>query len=168
MKTLVAYSSLTGNTKKVAESVYEVIQGEKEIISLNKEITTDINDFDRIIVGFWVDKGGADARAKKFIKSISGKEVAYICTLGAYPDSEHADKVRERAEKLLSENNRFIGGFLCQGKVDPKLVEKMGKFPLNLIHPLNPERLKRIEDAKSHPDEKDLLNAQEYFKKSLN
>ena len=43
----------------------------------------------------------------------------------------------------------------------------MGKFPLNLIHPLTPERLQRIEDAKSHPNEKDFQEAQNYFKNIL-
>lgn len=43
----------------------------------------------------------------------------------------------------------------------------MGKFPLKLVHPLTPERLARIEAAKSHPNEKDFLEAQEYFKNIL-
>ena len=163
MKTLVAYSSLTGNTKMVAESVYEIIEGEKEIISLNEISKVDVDTFDRIIVGYWVDKGSADARAKKFIKSIKNKEIAYIGTLGADPLSDHGNTVRERVNKLCLENNRLLGGFLCRGKIDPKLVEKMGKFPLKLVHPLTPERLKRIEDAKPHPNKEDLENAQKYF-----
>ncbi len=33
MKTLVVYSSKTGNTKKLASAVYESLKGEKEILS---------------------------------------------------------------------------------------------------------------------------------------
>lgn len=167
MKILIAYSSITGNTKKVAESIFETLEGEKEIQWLDKNPEIDLEEFDRVIVGFWVDKGSMNSCAKKFIKKIRNKDVGYICTLGAYPDSDHADKVREKAKNIISQNNRFIGGFLCQGSVNPRLVEKMGKFPLNLIHPLTPERLKRIEDAKSHPDSEDLENGKKYFSEIL-
>ena len=157
-KTLVVYSSLTGNTKAVGEKIFEIIEGEKNI---------NIDEFNRVIVGFWVDKGSADKKTKGFIKSLSNKEIGYFGTLGADPESKHGNDVRERLTKLCSERNNLIGGFLCRGKIDPKLVEKMGKFPLNLIHPLTPERLQRIEDAKSHPNEKDFQEAQNYFKNIL-
>ncbi|WP_300357328.1 flavodoxin family protein [Fusobacterium sp.] len=166
--TLVTYSSLTGNTKMVAGRIYEIIEGDKKLISLNDIKEVDINQFDRIVVGFWVDKGTADKRTREFIKKLSQKEVAYFGTLGADPYSEHGEKVRERVTALCSEKNGFLGGFLCRGKIDPKLVEKMGKFPLKLVHPLTPERLKRIEDAKPHPNEKDFQEAEEYFKNILN
>lgn len=167
-KTLVTYSSLTGNTKQVAEKIFEIIEGEKELISLNNISDININDFTRIVVGFWVDKGTADKRTREFIKKLSGKDIAYFGTLGAAPDSKHGNDVNERVTALCSDKNIFLGGFLCRGKIDPKLVEKMGKFPLKLIHPLTPERLQRIEEAKSHPDTKDFKNAQQYFKQILN
>lgn len=166
-KTLVVYSSLTGNTKAVGEKIFEIIEGEKNIISIDNVKTINIDEFNRVIVGFWVDKGSADKKTKGFIKSLSNKEIGYFGTLGADPESKHGNDVRERVSKLCSEKNTLIGGFLCRGKIDPKLVEKMGKFPLNLIHPLTPERLQRIEDAKSHPNEKDFQEAQNYFKNIL-
>jgi len=36
MKTLVTYFSQTGNTKKVADAIYEAIEGEKEIKPVNE------------------------------------------------------------------------------------------------------------------------------------
>ena len=44
MKTLVTYMSQTGNTKKIAEAIYETISGEKEIKQL-KEIDS-LEDYD--------------------------------------------------------------------------------------------------------------------------
>ncbi len=73
MKTLVVYSSLTGNTKMVTESVFEIVPGEKELVDLKEINKVDANSFDRIIFGFWVDKGTADSRTKKFLKGIEGK-----------------------------------------------------------------------------------------------
>lgn len=164
MNTLVVYSSLTGNTKMVCEKVYEIIEGEKSIVSISDIKELNIDSFNRFIIGFWVDKGTADKRTREFIKKLSKKEIAFIGTLGAEPESDHGKKVFERVTELCNKNNNLLGGFLCRGKIDPKLVEKMGKFPLKLVHPLTPERLERIEGAKSHPNEKDFENAQNYFK----
>ena len=166
-RTLVDYSSLTGNTKAVAEKIFDIIEGDKEIVSINDIKNVDTDNFQKIIIGFWVDKGTADKRTRDFIKTLSNKKITFLGTLGADPESQHGNDVRERVSKLCSEKNTLLGGFLCRGKIDPKLVEKMGKFPLKLVHPLTPERLARIEAAKSHPNEKDFEEAQEYFKTIL-
>ena len=53
MKTLVTYSTKTGNTKKVAESIAKAIENSeiKDIAEVNNL------DYDLIIVGTWIDKG---------------------------------------------------------------------------------------------------------------
>ena len=58
-----------------------------------------------------------------------------------------------------------VGGFICQGKVDPALVEMMkGMFPAGHPHAMTPERLAGIAEADSHPDEADLSAARDYFR----
>ena len=166
-KTLVVYSSLTGNTRAVAEKIFDIIEGDKEIVSVNDIKNIDTDNFQKVVIGFWVDKGTADKKTREFIKTLSNKKISFLGTLGADPESQHGNDVKERVSKLCSEKNTLLGGFLCRGKIDPKLVEKMGKFPLKLVHPLTPERLARIEAAKSHPNEKDFQEAQEYFKTIL-
>ncbi len=163
-KTAVVYSSLTGNTKKVGEAIYEIISSEKNLYSIEEALESNLEVYDRIIIGFWVDKGSLDARVKKLLKRIKGKEVAFFGTLGAEPNSDHGKKVFERAQKRFSKNNQCVGGFLCLGQVAPKLIEMMGRFPLNIVHPLTPERKKRLEIANNHPDEKDLEDAKNYFR----
>lgn len=162
MKTLVTYSTKTGNTKKVAESIAKAIEN-AEI----KDIAEVSNlDYDLIIVGTWIDKGTADAKALNFIKTIKNKNTAFFFTLGAYPDSQHALDCVENITKLFTENdNKVLGHFLCQGAIDPKLIEMMQtKFGPEHPHGPNPERIKRWADASLHPDETDLSNAYTYFK----
>lgn len=167
-KTVLIYSSLTGNTKKVGEAIYDVIDGEKSIYPVEEVNSINFDNFDRVILGFWVDKGHADTRIKKLAGKLKDKEIAFFGTLGAEPDSDHGKKVYTRVSELCAKKNTFIGGFLALGKVADKLVERMGKFPLNLIHPLTPERLARIENASTHPNEQDLSDAQNFFKAILN
>ncbi|WP_254048900.1 flavodoxin family protein [Clostridioides difficile] len=45
MKSLILYSSLTGNTKKIACSIYEAIQGKKEIKNIS-ELVDDSIDYE--------------------------------------------------------------------------------------------------------------------------
>ncbi len=162
MKTLIAYSSKTGNTKKVGEAISKVILN-SDIMDLNK--VKDVNNYDLIIVGTWIDKGSADSNALNFIKKIEDKKVAYFFTLGAYPGSKHATDCIENINNLFYENNNsIIGNFHCQGAIDPTLISWMEKLPKEHPHSPNPERLKRWKDASFHPNEEDFINAQEVFK----
>ena len=73
MKTLVTYSTLTGNTKKVAEAVFEAVSGKKEIMDIKS--IKEADGYDRILVGYWVDKGDANEEAKKFMETLKNKKV---------------------------------------------------------------------------------------------
>lgn len=74
-----------------------------------------------------MDKGTADAKASKFLKSIRNSKVAVYATLGAEPDSEHAKTSLQNGIDMLDSSNEVMGRFICQGKIDPKLLEAMKK-----------------------------------------
>lgn len=154
MKTIILYSSNTGNTKKIAEAIYTVIPNSDLInIKENKEIN--LESYDLIIVGGWIDKATLDNISLTLVKTIKNKKVAYFFTLGAYPDSDHAKNCVNNIDKLFLENNNsIIRKYFCQGAIDPKLTSWM---------PATPERKKRWEDAASHPDENDLFMAIQTF-----
>ncbi|HHQ8779924.1 TPA: flavodoxin family protein, partial [Clostridioides difficile] len=56
MKSLILYSSLTGNTKKIACSIYEAIQGKKEIKNISELVddSIDYENYDIVFLGYWV------------------------------------------------------------------------------------------------------------------
>lgn len=138
MKTLVTYSTLTGNTKKVAEAVFEAVSGEKEIMDIKS--IKEADGYDRILVGYWVDKGDANEEAKKFMETLKNKKVGTFGTLGAYPDSEHAQKCVEKISEALKANgNTIVAEFICQGAIDPKIIETMRKMGSNGPHAPTPE-----------------------------
>lgn len=60
MKTLVIYSSLTGNTKKVARAVAEVLP-ECTMLPV-EEAPSRVDGYDLVAVGYWVDKGMPDGK----------------------------------------------------------------------------------------------------------
>ena len=162
MKSLIVYSSLTGNTKKVAEAIAEIIPG-SEIYPVENAPSPEGYDF--IALGYWVDKGMPSKQCLDYLAGIKNKKLALFGTLGAWPDSDHAKECMEKSEALAADgtNNTVLGSFLCQGKVDPKIIEMMQKHA-SAAHPMTPERIARIEEAKKHPDQQDCLNAQKAFK----
>jgi flavodoxin len=164
MRSLVVYSSRTGNTRKVAEAIFDVLPEPKEMHPATEAPPPD--DFDFIAIGFWVNRGTADEDAQAYMARVQGKPVGVFGTLAAYPDSEHARECLARVEALLA-GNEFMGGFLCQGKVDPDAVERVAHLAPE-THPMTAERRNRLEEAKKHPDEKDLQNAKLAFTAMLN
>lgn len=163
-KSLVVYSSLTGNTKKVAEAVQSVIPN-CDIFPV-ENAPENLDDYYFVSVGYWVDRGLPDAKSKKFIKSLKNMNVALFGTLGAYPDSPHALGCIRDSEVMLKKegsNNNVLGSFLCLGKIDPKLIDYMGKF-MGDTHPVTPERKERLLQAQTHPDENDLEQVKSVFK----
>jgi flavodoxin len=155
MKILISVSSKTGNTRKVAEAIHATLP-EAELHNI--ENAPDPNQFDLIFMGFWVDKGTADEKTQEYVQKINNKTVAIFGTLGAYPDSQHAEDSLKNVAKLLP-NCHIIDHYLCQGSIDPKLIEWMSSLPAEHPHAPDTERRKRWENAAQHPDDNDCRTA---------
>ncbi|PID71502.1 MAG: flavodoxin [Desulfobulbus propionicus] len=164
MKVLVTWSSKTGNTRAVGQAIGEVCPPDATLCPI-EEAPEGGGDYDFLIIGYWVDKGMPDKKCRDYLKGITGKKIAFFGTLGAYPDSDHAKESMQKAEDLALENE-VCGHFICQGKVDPKLLEMMANMPNN-PHPMTPERQARIEEAKKHPNEEDFAKARVCFRDIL-
>lgn len=165
MKSLIVYSSKTGNTQLVAEAILEGMS--KYTAYFPVEIAPDPDSFDCIIVGFWVDKGTADKKAQEYLTKIKNKKVALFATLGADPNSQHAKSSMANARALLDSSNTILGDFICRGKVDPKLLEAFRHLPADHPHGINPERLARHKAASTHPDAEDLAKAKQVFQQLI-
>lgn len=166
MKILVAYSSITGNTKKVANTVSEALNADLKNI-LTDEI--DVLNYEIIIVGCWIRKASADGKAKSFIDKIHNKKVAYFFTSGAYPDSEYVEErcIPNINELFTKNNNTILGHFNCQGAISKDVQNRILALGENTKHTPNEARLKRWKIAETHPNELDLSNAKTYFTELL-
>ena len=158
MSLLVVYSSRTGNTRKVAEAALEALPGKVVLAPVEDGPAPDGHR--AVVVGFWVDRGRPDSDSLRYMQGLSGHKVAAFGTLGAQPDSSHAEDVLRQTRELL-QDNELLGLFLCQGRVDPAVVEFMQR---STRHPMTPERLANLREAERHPDERDLENARSFFK----
>jgi len=157
VKPVVIYSSRTGNTKKVAEAVLSGLPEGTPMIAA-KDIPQ-VVEYDVVFMGYWVDKGTADITAQEAMAKISGKMVAIFSTAGAYPDSRHARDSLENGASCLGKDCIVLGAFICQGAVDPELIEQAKQRPTDHHHALSLERIQRWKDASTHPNGTDLENA---------
>lgn len=161
MRILVVYSSRTGNTEKIAKAVFNAVPEPKEIFRVEDAPSPNLYDF--IAIGFWVDRGTVDEKAQEYMKTLNGKKVGIFATLGAYPNSAHAHEVLNRARDIL-DGNKVLGDFICQGKIDPNILDKMIG---DGVHTMTTERMARIKEAKTHPNETDCRSAQNAFREML-
>lgn len=162
MRSIVLYSSLTGNTKQVAEAIVQGLPAGTPCVPV-KEAPQDLAEYDTVFVGFWVDRGTANKEAAKLIETLNNKHVVLFATLGMYADSDHARESIDKAASLLPNKEQLVDGFVCQGKIDPKVIEMMYKmFPPGSAHGQSPERDALHAAAASHPDEQDFANAKAF------
>ncbi|SIQ12050.1 Flavodoxin domain-containing protein [Alkalispirochaeta americana] len=151
MKTMIVYSSRTGNTETIARAIHQEMP-RAELFPVEEAPSPE--GFDLLVLGFWVDKGTADVAAREYLQRVGTTPTALFATLGAYPDSNHARESMERASEFLS-GAPLVGSFVCQGAVDSKLQNWMESLPPDHPHGPTEERLKRWRDASTHPDGKD-------------
>ena len=168
MKSIVIYTSKSGNTKKIAEAV----AGELSCKAINFADAGELNlsEFDFIVLGYYIDQGSPEKEFKKFIsQSVKNKKVGFFITLGADVPSAHATQAIDQGKELFMQNgNEILRTFICQGAIAPEVIEqlkKLGKaMPDDPRFALTPERLERWERAKTHPDEADVKAAKEAFR----
>lgn len=165
MKTLVYYSSLTGNTRRVGKAIAQSLNA--DIKSIDETVNLDL--YENIIFGFYVDKGFMVKKAQQCAEKIKNKKVGIFFTLGAEPGSNHAKDCMEKSINFFSKNNEVIAHFCCQGKIDPQIIKQLKDMAKNnkndAIHRITPQREARWKEAEKHPDETDILNAVRAFNK---
>jgi flavodoxin len=156
---LIVYSSKTGNTRAVAEGIARGLgEGARcALLPIEDAPTMAPEDTSGVILlGFWVDRGTADAKSLAYIQTLAGRKVGLFGTLGVEPDSEHARQVGEALTALVAAKNTCLGCVLCQGKIDPALTEQFKALPPNHPHAMNETRMKRHLEAANHPNQADI------------
>jgi flavodoxin len=153
-KILVTYFSLTGNTRTIAQAIYEALPPPKEIQSLEKVKDTD--SYDLLFIGFPVHTHSVPYPVENFLKSLPpGKKVALFSTHGSHTGSRLSREALEHALSLLPETH-ILGTFTCRGKVSPQAMELFQKLPEHQGWAV------MAPSAYDHPDKNDIDDAQAF------
>ena len=162
MKALVLYSSLTGNTEKIGKAISEAIPFEKEIHSVDESYN--LEKYDLIVIGYWVNKGICDNKVKQILENIENKNIVLFGTLGAKDSGHYYESTKKRIEEVVASSNKVLGHFLCQGKIDERLTERYKEMlKKNPDDEHIKQQLQNHAEASSHPDFNDIEMAKDFI-----
>ena len=156
MKTLVTYVSNTGNTRKVAEAIYDELPDEKEIKEISE--VSSLEGYDLSFIGFPINANGPNPKAAEFLeKSTAGRKIAIFITHGAPDEHDDVEVWKEKCRRTAAGAD-IVGIFNCQGEVDPAVVD----FLLKSDDPRLRSFGERAPSTKGQPDESRLKRAREF------
>lgn len=156
-----AYISETGNTRKVAQAIYDEIPGEKDFMPVCD--VPDSSVYDLIFMGFPMHQFGPDKKATMRMKQhcVPGRKVALFVTHAA-PESEPELQGWLSKFKDAASGAEIIGFFDCQGQMS---------IPVKMVLRLSRDRKLRewakADSSHGQPDEFRIKKAKEFAQEVL-
>lgn len=158
-KPLIVISSRTGNTRLLGHAICDAV---KDAVMVDaKDLPEDLSEYNPILLGFWCDRGRAPEEMLALAPRFHGKRIACFATMGG--DPEHAKWMDEACRELVEagSGNVLVDKFLCRGRIDPEVFDRMTKKFGDEFLALREER--RLA-AETHPDRLDLAKAADLFR----
>lgn len=160
---LILYSSITGNTKKIATSIFNAIPGtSKELCDIkNFHYDKEANVY---FVGFWTNRGSCDMNILTLLSSLHNKKIALFGTCGMGQNPIYFHSIANNVSAFIAEDCEYLGSYFCQGKMPHSILEKY-----EMLKKKNPEESSSIDkmienynEALSHPNDQDFTEAQNF------
>ena len=149
----ILYSSPTGNTKMLAEAIQDALPKEDcDYFGPCKEV-----DSDMLYIGFWTDKGNADAATLKLLETLKNKKIFLFGTAGFGVSEEYFQRILNNVKTSIDGSNIVVGEYMCQGKMPLSVRQRYEGMKKQPIHLPNLDALiENFDNALSHPDADDL------------
>ena len=151
----ILFCSLTGNTKKLADAIYETLPKDKcDYFGTND---SQVPQSDVCYIGFWTDKGNADQKTLELLSKLKNKKIFLFGTAGFGVDEAYYRRILTNVKQSIDSSNTVIGEYMCQGKMPMAVRDHYVKLKEQPEYPANLDVLiENFERALSHPDKDDL------------
>ena len=107
---LVLYQSETGNTKKIAATIFAHLPGNsKDLIDL--DAGKDIPEAQTYFIGFCVHRGSCSMAVSDILSSLSGKNIALFATCGMGNSPDYYQAIEKNASAWIEDDNQYLGAF---------------------------------------------------------
>ena len=151
----ILFSSLTGNTKKLADAIHETLP--EEGCEYFGAIKTPVPSSELLYIGFWTDKGNADNETLTLLSTLKNRRIFLFGTAGFGGSDAYFQKILGNVKSAIDSSNTIVGEYMCQGKMPQSVRERYVKMKENPEHPTNLDALiENFDRALSHPDSDDL------------
>ena len=148
----ILYSSATGNTRLLADTIRAELP--PELCDAAGETAA---ESELLYVGFWTDKGNADAATLALLQTVKNKRLFLFGTAGFGADTAYFDAILARVQAALDGSSTVIGTFMCQGRMPPSVRARYEAMRALPVPPANLDALiENFDRARSHPDADDL------------
>ncbi len=98
----ILYSSPTGNTKMLAEAIRDALPEEDcDYFGPCKEVESNM-----LYIGFWTDKGNADAATLKLLETLKNKKIFLFGTAGFGVSEEYFQRILNNVKTSIDASNR--------------------------------------------------------------
>lgn len=132
----IIFSSLTGNTRKLADKIHEILPKE----SCDYFGTAD-----------------ADSDTLDFLSKLKNKKIFLFGTAGFGGSDAYFQRILGNVKSAIDSSNTIVGEYMCQGKMPQSVRERYVKMKENPEHPDNIDALiENFDKALSHPDADDM------------
>ena len=151
MSYAIVYSSRTGNTALLANTIREALPAEDCLYFGAPDAKA--LEADTVYVGFWTDKGTCDETVAQFLKTLTNQKVFLFGTAGFGGAPGYFEQILGRVKENLGPETQVVGTYVCQGKM-PQAVRD--RYEAMEDSPRRTAMLSNFDQAVSHPDAKDL------------
>ena len=101
----IIFSSSTGNTKELADTIYEVLPKEKcDYFGVCKEEPQS----DKVYIGFWTNQGNADKETLELLKKLKNRKFSCLEQLGLVAVRSTFKKCLDRLKKTLIQATQLL------------------------------------------------------------
>lgn len=163
---LVLYNSESGNTKKLAASIFSKLPGiSKDLIDIDTK--KDIPDASIYFVGFCVHLGTCRMEVSDFINELRGKQIALFgtCGMGCSPDYYKA--IEHNVTAWIEDGNEYLGAFICQGKMPLQIRQKYETMRTDENAEQVDMFIRNFDEALVHPGQTDLDELDAFIDKCM-
>ena len=153
MSYAIVYSSHTGNTALLAQTIRETLPQE-DCVYFGAPDPSALTA-ETVYVGFWTDKGTCDASIAQFLQSLTNQKVFLFATAGFGGAAAYFEQILNRVKENLGDSTELTGTYMCQGKMPQPVrtrYEQMEEGPRRTA------MLENFDQALSHPNAEDLAN----------
>ena len=167
MRYEIDYLSKSGNTKKLADAIEDLLPvRDTKIIDLLQDKAT--MDADIYLLFFSFNKGAVPLAVMETLEKLEGKTLLLFVTFGAGDSVDYQMALQQKIDPFLPTVCDCKGMFLCRGAFPDAVIaaaeEKFKQDPENeyaaMIHAC-------CEQAMGHPDQVDLEKARAFVRSKL-
>lgn len=157
MKYAVIYQSKSGNTKRLAETIYQAIDSKDKVLcDLNQK--SYLPKAEIYFVGFGIHNQSCSVEIMDLLETLEGKRYALFMSCGLKPTEKYKETLKKKLEVWFPEDGELLDMIVCQGRVEDEQKERMYSQMPSYVD----EMKIMFEEGDNHPDNNDLRTARNF------